>query len=343
MPDESSPNSPPLPPGQQLAARNKWPQVGEPTPSEVPDAWRLEIAGLVDRPRAFTLDELRQLRRTEPAVDLHCVTRWTMPGVRFSGVSLADVIASCHPQAAARFVRFVSFTPRRHDTSLPLADALNLQTLLAWEVDGQPLSVDHGGPVRVIVPGRYLYKSLKWLGLIELLERDRLGFWEREAGYHNEADPWREQRYVAPSLTRLQVRAALKSKDFSGQELRSMDCRGHDLTGLQARAAVLRDVDFRDCPLAGACFEAANLSNARLGGADLRNSSFLRADLEGADFGGADLRGCDFRGASLFGATFRPSSPSKPTRVDAATLFDAASLERLMPEEEQYLRALLTS
>jgi DMSO/TMAO reductase YedYZ molybdopterin-dependent catalytic subunit len=75
MPDESSPNSPPLPPGQQLAARNKWPQVGEPTPSEVPAPWRLEIGGLVDRPGALTLDELRQLPRTEPAVDLHCVTR----------------------------------------------------------------------------------------------------------------------------------------------------------------------------------------------------------------------------------------------------------------------------
>lgn len=334
---------PRLPPGQQLAAKQKWPLVGEPTPADLPADWTIDVVGLVAEPRVFTLDDLRQLPRREADVDLHCVTRWSKPGMRFVGVSLADLLAVGRPLPAARFVRFESYSPRAHDTSLPLTDALSLETLIVWETGEGPLAVEHGGPVRVVVPQRYFYKSLKWLRRVELLDRDRLGFWEREAGYHNEADPWREQRYVAPSLSRLQVRAALKSRDFRGQELRSMDCRGHDLTGLDARGAVLRDVDFRDCPLVGAVFDGANLTNARLGGADLRRASFVAADLEGADFGGADLRGCDFTGASLFGASFRPASSDRPTRLDAATRIDDAAIGKLMPDEEHYVRERLAT
>lgn len=330
-----------LPPGQQLAARNKWPLVGEPPPQELPVDWTVAVSGLVHRPQTFGLAELRKLPASQRPIDIHCVTRWSKPSVRFTGVLLADLLDVCGRQPAAKFVRFESYSPRAHDTSLPLDEALTLETLIAFEVDGAAVSVDHGGPVRVVVPNRYFYKSLKWLRKIELLERDQLGFWEREAGYHNEADPWREQRYVAPSLTRLQVRAALKSRDFSGQSLRSMDCRGHDLTGLRANKAVLRDVDFRDCPLSGAQFDGANLTNARFGGADLRGASFLGADLEGADYGGADLRGCNFRGASLFGTSFQSASDAMPTRVDSQTRFDAQSLDRLMPDELEFLQRLL--
>ncbi|MGC3969326.1 MAG: pentapeptide repeat-containing protein [Pirellulales bacterium] len=189
------------------------------------------------------------------------------------------------------------------------------------------------------MPERYFYKSLKWLREIKLLERDELGFWEREAGYHNTADPWRQQRYMAPNLSRLEVRAALKSKNFAERELRSIDCRGHDLAGLDARGAILRDADFRDCPLAGARFDGANLSNAKFAGADLRGASFTAADVEGADFAGADLRDCNFHGASLFGATFVPPSADRPTRLDVTTLFDAAGLEALMPKQAEFVRS----
>ncbi len=79
--------------------------------------------------------------------------------------------------------------------------------MIVWSVEGQSLTSEHGGPLRMIVPGRYLYKSLKWLTRIELLEIDRLGYWEAEAGYHNHADPWREERYLAPELTKQQVAA----------------------------------------------------------------------------------------------------------------------------------------
>jgi DMSO/TMAO reductase YedYZ molybdopterin-dependent catalytic subunit len=332
-----------LPPGQQLASRGKWPQVGEKTPVGLPEVWAVEVAGLVARPRTFDFAGLAALPRTEQAVDIHCVTRWSKPGMRFAGVLLADLLEPCGPLGEARFVRFVAYGPRSHDTSLPLEEALALRTLIALDVDGGPLDVEHGGPVRVVTPGRYFYKSLKWLRRVELTTRDQLGFWEREAGYHNTADPWREERYLAPALSRLQVREVLKTRNFAGRELRSIDCRGHDLAGLDARDAILRDADFRDCPLAGARFVGANLSNARFAGADLRGALFEGADVEGADFGGADLRDADFRGASLFGASFRPTDEKCPTRLDRSTRFDATALEALMPEEEAFVREWLRS
>lgn len=333
----------PLPPGQQLASRGKWPQVGEPTPTDLPAAWIIDVEGLVDLPQTLDFAALTSLPYTECAIDIHCVTRWSKPAMRFGGVLLADLLAAAGPQPEAKFISFVAHSSRKHDTSLPLAEALELETLLAWHVDGEPLTADHGGPLRVVVPGRYFYKSLKWLRTIRLLATDELGFWEREAGYHNTADPWREQRYMAPSLTRMEMRTALKSRDFSGRDLRSLDCRGRDLTGLRAVRAILRDVDFRGCPLIDACFDGANLSNGKLQGANLRGASFRDADLEGADFGGADLRDCDFRGASLFGATFRARAGDEPTKIDISTTVDAAGLEKLMPDEEAYVRAQLLS
>jgi len=331
----------PLPPGQQLASRGKWPQVGEPTPSDLPAHWTLDVEGLVDAPLRLDLAALQALPHTEQRIDIHCVTRWSKPAMRFGGVLIADLLQQVAPKPEAKFISFVAHSSRRHDTSLPLADSLQLETLLAWSVDGEPLSAVHGGPLRVVVPGRYFYKSLKWLRTIRLLATDELGYWEREAGYHNTADPWREQRYMAPSLSRFEMRAALKSKDFSGRDLRSLDCRGHDLSGLRAARAILRDVDFRDCPLAGACFDGANLSNGKLQGADLRGATFRDADLEGADFRSADLRDCDFRGASLFGATFATQPDDRPTRLDASTRIDDAGLEKLMPEEEELVRERL--
>lgn len=335
------PSDSPLPPGQQLASRGKWPQVGEPTPVDLPAHWMIDVEGLVEVPLTLDLAALQSLPQTERTIDIHCVTRWSKPAMRFGGVLLVDLLAAAVPQAEAKFISFVAHSARRHDTSLPLADALELETLLAWSVDGEPLESDHGGPLRVVVPGRYFYKSLKWLRTIRLLATDELGFWEREAGYHNTADPWREQRYMAPSLTRFEMRAALRSRDFSGRDLRSLDCRGHDLSGLRATRAILRDVDFRDCPLVGASFDGANLSNGKLQGANLRGATFRDADLEGADFRGADLRDCDFRGASLFGATFQAKGAENATLLDASTKIDPAGIEKLMPDEEHYVREQL--
>jgi hypothetical protein len=287
----------------------------------------------------FSLDELRRFPQVERLVDIHCVTRWSKLGARFRGVELAELLSRCETLPAARYVSFTAHSERSHSTSLLLEDALELGVILAMEHEGEPLPVEHGGPVRVVTPGRYFYKSLKWLRRIELLTEDRLGFWEREAGYHNRADPWRQERYLAPTLDRREAARRIAARDFRGADLRSIDAADLDLEGLDARGALLRDANFRRSRLIGARFDGANLSNAHLESADLRSAIFREADLEGADFAGADLRGADFRGASLFGATFASLSPPLTAVIDATTQLDAPGIEQLAPAQRMHLAA----
>jgi DMSO/TMAO reductase YedYZ molybdopterin-dependent catalytic subunit len=336
-----------LPPHQQLAAPGKWPTVGERAPARRADPWLVSVTGLVAYPRSWTLDELRSLPVAKRVIDIHCVTRWTKPGVPFGGVPLRHLLELCWPLPEARFASFVARSDRNHSTSLPLTDALELDTLVALTAEGRPLEEGHGGPVRTIVPGRYFFKSLKWLERIELLSEDRLGYWEAEAGYHNVADPWKEQRYLAANLDRREVRELLDRRDFSGLDLRGIEAGGLDLTGLVARNALLRDAHFERTLLRGACFDGANLSNAHLEGADLRGATFLGGDVEGANYCGADLRGVDFTGASLFGATFcmEPGDHEgwKPARVDRTTRLDAAALDALTPNQQAFVRRALAA
>lgn len=333
-----------LPPGQQLTARNKWPVVGEKTPANRDDPWELSVAGAVAIPRRYSLAELAAWPPREQVVDIHCVTRWSKLGVHFKGIPLVELLAASQPNPDARFVGFIARSARSHSTSLALEDAIRLGAFVALEAEGEPLGEDHGGPIRIVTPGRYFYKSAKWLERIELLAEDRLGFWEATAGYHNRADPWLQERYMAPELNRVQTREALASRDLSGRNLRSLTAAGFDLPGLKARNALLRDADFRRAKLAGADFEGANLSNAHFAAANLVGASFRSADLEGADFAAADLRGADFTGASLFGASFRGESSGDFTsgaRFDATTKIDAAQRAELAPLEASYLEEAL--
>jgi DMSO/TMAO reductase YedYZ molybdopterin-dependent catalytic subunit len=335
---------PPLPPGQQRVAPHKWPTVGERAPRQDDSPWQVHVAGLVERPRTFALAELRGLVQVDRLVDVHCVTRWSKPGVRFRGVGLAAVLELVKPVAEARFVSFTARSDRSHSTSLVLADALALDALVALEAEGRPLPSERGGPVRVVVPGRYFYKSLKWLERIELVDVDRLGFWESTAGYHNRADPWREERYLAPGLSKTEARQILAGRDIRGRDLRSLRVAGHRLEGLAAERALLRDADFRDCDLRDARFDGANLSNAHFDRAVLRGASFRGADLEGAEFAGADLRGACLLGASLLGASFCRTSDGNITaaaRVDAATTLDRAVLADLAPPQQAFLETAL--
>lgn len=337
-----------LPPGQQLAAPNKWPLVGERHAAERDEPWTVSVAGLVERPIAWPLDALRSLPWTERTIDIHCVTRWSKFDVRFAGVLLADLLAAAGAKSEARFASFVARSPREHSTSLPLAEALSLGALVALKADGQPLPAEHGGPVRVVTPGKYFYKSLKWLSRIDLLAEDRLGYWEAEAGYHNGADPWREQRFLASTLSRREMRDVLARRDFAGRDLRSLDAAGHNLDGLDAAGAVLRNADFSRASLAGANFRGANLSGAHFVRANLRGACFADADVEGTDFAGADLRGADFRGASLIGATFvtrspHPNEPAVTAQIDETTRFDANRLDELMPEQAEFVRGAIQS
>jgi uncharacterized protein YjbI with pentapeptide repeats len=193
----------------------------------------------------------------------------------------------------------------------------------------------------------YFYKSLKWLARIELLTEDRLGYWEAIAGYHNGADPWKEERFLAADLDLNTVRQLMASRDFRGLDLRGVVATGMDLRGLQATGAKLRDAHFEGADLRDSCFDGANLSGAHMERADLRGATFcpdpngLTADLEGADFRGADLRGAKFIGASLFGATFGPSNPSdsssSPAVIDATTVIDRVALTSLEATPGQWV------
>ena len=331
-----------LPPGQQLVAPGKWPIVGEKLPAPPAGPWTVTILGEVAEPRTYSLDDVRGMSQVERTIDVHCVTRWSLPAARFTGVPLAMLLKLSRPRTAASYVNFVAYSARRHSTSLPLADCLSLEALIALLYDGRPLTEEHGGPVRVVVPGRYFYKSLKWLAEIELLAEDRLGHWEAAAGYHNGADPWREQRYIAPKLTKREAEALISSRSFAGLDLRGVDAAGRDLAGLDARAALLRDADFRGTVLRQANFDAANLANARLQRADLRGATFRAADLEGANLCGADLRGADLRGASLTAATFLEESPTAEGQalaaiLDSATRLDTDAPVALMPAQQEFL------
>jgi DMSO/TMAO reductase YedYZ molybdopterin-dependent catalytic subunit len=330
-----------IPPGQQLAAPGKWPIVGERTAAISAKPWTVEVCGLVGQPLSLAIGDLPQLPQTTAVVDVHCVTRWSQLDQEFRGVLLADLLQRAAPLPAARFVSFVARSSREHSTSLPLAEAIKLNALIATHHAGQPLAEGHGGPVRVVVPGRYFYKSLKWLIRIELLAEDRLGYWEKIAGYHNEADPWREQRYIAPDISRAKAAEVIDSRNFLALNLRGIDVRDRDLSNLRASGALLRDADFRGATLITANFRGANLSNARLQGADLRGASFQDADVEGADFCGADLRGADFRGASLLGVTFVGQSGQSAAKIDAATRFDPDRLDDLFPQQAEFVLRLL--
>jgi hypothetical protein len=278
--------------------------VGEKAPRSGPTPWSLTLCGAVESPLTFSLTELAALGTVERAIDIHCVTRWSRPAMLFRGVPLPVLLAHAIPTESARFVWMEARSERNHGTSLPLASVIDLCPLLVTHADGRPLPTENGGPLRIVCPGKYFYKSLKWVEKIELLPDDRLGYWESTAGYHNGADPWKEERYVAPTVPPKLLEFALRERTFRGLDLRGADLRGRDLTGLRASGALLRDVHFEGAILKDADFTGANLSNAHFESADCTEARFTHADCEGAAFDGAKLDGADFTGASLFGATF---------------------------------------
>ncbi len=334
----------PLPPNQQLVRGDRWPIVGERHPGDSDSPWSIEICGCVKRPFAVSLDELSKMSQVTRLIDVHCVTRWSKPAMSFTGVPLDDLLnrtGTPNWTDEAKFVSLVARSERDHSTSLPLKEILDLEPIVALQADGEPLTTEHGGPMRMVVPGKYFYKSVKWIQRIEFLKEERLGYWEAEAGYHNGADPWREERYMASTLTKQDALRVIEARDFSGRDLRSINAANRDLSTLNAKNALLRNADFRFANLQNANFHNANLSNANFQSADLSNACLANADLEGADLSGADLRGCDLRGASLFGASFcqfdRDAALCKLSIIDATTQIDIASLDALVDEQRRFV------
>ncbi len=329
-----------LPPGQG-AIRNpeRWPVVGEQNPrAGDPRPWTLSIAGLAARPLSIALAELVAGPSERRRVDFHCVTRWSKLDMAFRGAPLCRLIDAAEPAASATHLRLIARSDRDHDTGLSLADARAFDPLVAWAVDlgdgagERPLPSAHGGPVRLVTPGKYGYKSLKWLERIELSDAPTLGFWERGPGYHDNADPWAEERYVTGNVPPDLRDRIVAARRIPPRPMVSVDFSGAALAGLEAEGAALRNCRFDDAALTRARFGGANLSNASFRRADLRGADFTGADLEGADFAGADLRGARFAGARVFGAGFAATgaaplcarlSPGALTEDQIAALVEA--------------------
>jgi DMSO/TMAO reductase YedYZ molybdopterin-dependent catalytic subunit len=182
-----------IPPGQSRT--KKWPVLDAGGPPRVDlDSWRLKVYGMVGQEMEWNWDEFTQLPRVRVFADFHCVTRWSRLGNLWEGVSTREIMALAGgPRPEAAFVLAHGYD-RGFTTNVPLADFLAEDALVAILHDGEPLSLDHGGPARLIVPQLYAWKSAKWLESIELLQRDQSGFWEGN-GYHMHGDPWKEQRH----------------------------------------------------------------------------------------------------------------------------------------------------
>ena len=301
---------PTLPTGQ--IATRRFPVVGERAPLPHGKELDIRISGLVSESRTITLDELLALEQRELTFDIHCVTSWTRFDSSFTGVPLSEVL---DPLGRGRFVSFTAHSKRDHHTSLPLAYALE-HSWVVHSFDGQPLSPEHGGPVRVVTPGKYFYKSIKWLKSIEVLENDRLGWWETNSAYHNNADPTSgDERFTSGSVRPDQLARFLVADRYDKYRGRVMI--GLDLRSWRPSTGDLRRLYLKNCDLSGVDLNAAdlresNLSLSRLVGANLVGANLAGSDLEGADFSGADLMGADLSGTAL-----------SATRFDRAELSDS--------------------
>jgi DMSO/TMAO reductase YedYZ molybdopterin-dependent catalytic subunit len=182
-----------LPPGQYLT--EKWPVLHAGDVARYPAdlaGWTFSVGGEVAQPLTLTWDEFDRLPKVTVVQDIHCVTRWSRFDAEFTGVAWSTVAELVMPKQSAHYA--IAQAEAGFTANVPLSALAHDGALLATHADGEPLTPDHGWPLRLIVPGRYFGKSAKWLRGIELVPTDRPGFWERY-GYHNDADPWKEQRY----------------------------------------------------------------------------------------------------------------------------------------------------
>ena len=188
-PDTKRPNR--LPPGQHEVDALPVLDLGRETDVDLKN-WSLEVCGLVKKPLKFDLEGFSKLPRIKVYADIHCVTTWSKLSTTWEGISSRTIARLAEPDPKAAFVLLHSsdgFT-----TNLPIGDFLAEDALFAFKYDGEPLPRQYGGPVRLVVPRLYFWKSAKWVSKAEFLEKDARGYWE-ERGYHDHGDPWKEERY----------------------------------------------------------------------------------------------------------------------------------------------------
>jgi len=185
----NKPLDPSLPPGQTryvsfpVLHRGNVPVIHE---------WHVRIDGLVKEPKTFSMMDIMALPQTEITTNIHCVTRWSKFGTHWQGVSIDELFGMVGVLPEASHMLIHSYGD--YTTHLALEDALLGKAMIATAFDHKPLSDEHGGPARLLVPHLYFYKSAKWIERIELLDHEEFGFWEQH-GYHKRGDPWKEQRY----------------------------------------------------------------------------------------------------------------------------------------------------
>ena len=178
-----------VPPGQYVV--NDFPVLSAgPTPRTPLDEWSFTMRGAIDESVSWPWEEFVELPSETVTVDIHCVTKWSKLDTSWTGVSLDTLLGSVDTSAEYA----LAFCDGGYTTNLPLDDLTGGKAWIAYQYDGEPLSSEHGGPARLLVPHLYFWKSAKWVRGIELRDSDEPGFWEHY-GYHNYGDPWKEQRY----------------------------------------------------------------------------------------------------------------------------------------------------
>jgi DMSO/TMAO reductase YedYZ molybdopterin-dependent catalytic subunit len=187
------------PPGQIVT--RKWPVLHYGTvPTVDLSTWRFEVSGAVDQPFQLRWDDLLALPRVEVLCDMHCVTQWSRLDNIFEGIPLEPILERARIRPAAQYV--MVHGAQDYATNLPLSDLRQPGNILALNHGGEALTPEHGGPVRLLVPHLYLWKSAKWVTGFEFMEEDYPGFWEQN-GYHMRGDPWREERFGRPDPVRM--------------------------------------------------------------------------------------------------------------------------------------------
>ena len=181
-----------IPPNQRVTS--KFPVLHEgPIPKFDPKSWDFVVEGLVKNPVRLTYEEFLKLPKVVSVSDFHCVTGWSKLDIKWEGVVFKTISDLVKPLKEAKFVTVVA--EGDYTTSLPLEDLLDDDVLLAYRLDDKSLEPKHGGPLRLVVPKKYAYKSAKWVRKLRFTKEQELGYWEKR-GYSNTADPWKEERYA---------------------------------------------------------------------------------------------------------------------------------------------------
>jgi DMSO/TMAO reductase YedYZ molybdopterin-dependent catalytic subunit len=180
-----------IPPGQYRTEKFPVLHYGS-TPKTELATWDFKVFGEVDSPFTLTWTEFKALPRKTVQTDIHCVTRWTKLDTTWEGVPIQEILGRAQLRSSAGFV--LAHSEQGYTANMPLSVLDDDDVLLADTFGGQPLELEHGWPLRLLVPKRYFWKSAKWIRGLEFVDHDILGFWERY-GYNNDADPWREERF----------------------------------------------------------------------------------------------------------------------------------------------------